>query len=178
MQYILYTVYVLAIVGLNAGLLPVVSPLGTVGSLVLVSVLVLAVVSDDLNSVFFISMLGGLLWEQYTGLFPGSLIVGYSLAGVLVFSLSHRVFFIQDRIKYLPLFLLLFQGVVFVWVAGFGWFMARLYPAEYTIHIARIAEQAVVSLFFNFILLYPVNFVLGQIEHVLTYIKRARHIAD
>lgn len=175
MRYIIYTIYIIIAIGINAGLFPALGIYGTIPSLILISCTIAAVTVENIHVGFFISMLGGLIWELYTGVFPGSFMISYALASLVVYTLSRKVFFIQDRVKYLPLFIVVFQAITLVWIMALNWYMLRLHWTVFDLEYAGIISRSFVGLVYNLVLLYPLYMLFSQVERLVEFFERKKH---
>lgn len=176
MQYLLYTILIYIFIAINAGVFPALKVFGAIPQLILLTCAVLSVTEDNINKTLFVALIGGFLWELFTGLVPGSLSVGYLLGVIVVYILSRRVFFLQDRVKYLSLFLAAFQGIVLVLAFIINYYGERLGSHLFQFDAANFFRTALFSFLYNLVLLYPMYFLLAQFERVLVFFKRQRNM--
>lgn len=175
MRYVLYAIYVYFIISLNAGLFPAISLFGAIPQLMILTCVVLAVTEDDMHILFFVSLLGGFFWELYTGLFPGSLMLGYMFATGIIYTLSRRVFFLQDRVKYLPLFLVIFNAFVVVWTLSLNVLAVRIGIYNIPLQLPAYFSRSLFSFLYNLVLLYPIYILLAQVQRISDIFDRQRH---
>jgi hypothetical protein len=174
MHYLVYAIFIYIIAAVNAGIFPALSIWGAIPQLLVLTCTILAITEDDLHLMFFVGLIGGIMWELETSIVPGSLTLGYMLATGIIYLLSRRVFFIQDRVKYLPVFLLSFHLFLVFWVVSINFFAMRLGLSRVPVQFSSYLALALPSFLYSLVFLYPMYILLAQVERFRAFIDRQR----
>lgn len=174
MRYFIYVFFILCAVVLNVALFPMFAIHGAIPQLVLIVATICAVTIDDIAIAFLVCCVGGFVWEIYTGALPGSWQISYFISTWLVFLLSRRVFFVQDRVKYLVVFLAVAQLVSASLFVIIHWYATHLHVPTATPVFQQVVHRLGFAFIYNVVMLYPLYVVLNQIDHIVEVTLRKR----
>lgn len=174
MVYVFATLYLLFLFGLEFGFFAVFPLGGSVPNMLLLGLLGLLITMDDIAVMLYVALIGGLLWDVYSGFPPGTYTVGFLIVGTVLFFLNEHVVFFQERLKYLPLLLLIGHTILEGWTILYGWGLGAMHLSSLVIHPLYWLTVSLYRLCYHALLLYPVYFFAVLLDNsVRAWVRRS-----
>lgn len=173
MRYILYFIFAVICFGINFGVFGMMSFFGTVPNIPLLLVIIVALFEDKNDYIIF-SLFGGLTFDFYSGLFPGSFTLAFLILGTLIQQISKHILDVNSRAIYLPLFLFLGLALTDVWIWIFSSFTFAFHFWVLPIHLQYFFKTFAPSFIYNLILIYPLYAIWIILQDYLVGFEKNR----
>jgi rod shape-determining protein MreD len=175
MKYLIYTLAIVFLIGLNFGLFGFLQVKGIMPNLLFLFVLCASLERRQSEDFLFVSLLSGLFLDVYSGVFFGSFTVTFLVLSMLIQLLLNNFLALELTWKFILIMFL--AGFVFLnfslWLyMGLAY---KLKLVKFYFEPFSPSAKFVWELAFNFILLYPMVWFTAKIKNAVAYLKLQRH---